>query len=83
MLFALELIQMVKIESVVFIGGVFFVLFFFFSQAFSCKMDSCCYCIYTSFWQSKEMFLLKETMTCMIGLDIGNHTVIPEALRLF
>jgi len=28
-LFALELIQMVKIESVVFIGGVFFVLFFF------------------------------------------------------
>lgn len=29
MLFALELTQMVKIESVVFIGGVFFVLFFF------------------------------------------------------
>lgn len=29
------------------------------------------------------MFLLKETVTCMIGLDIGNHTVIPEALTLF
>lgn len=70
MLFALEPI---KIQSV----------FFFFCQAFSFKMDSCCYCIYTSFWQSKEMFLLKETMTCMIGLDIGSHTVIPEALTLF
>lgn len=33
-LFALELTQMVKIESVVFIGGVFFVLFFFFLSGF-------------------------------------------------
>lgn len=70
---------MVKIESVVFIGGGFF----FSLRLFSCKMDFCCYCIYTSFWQSKGMFLLKETVTCMIGLDIGNHTVIPEALTLF
>lgn len=28
------------------------------------------------------MFLLKETMPCMIGLVIGSHTVIPEALPL-
>lgn len=61
----------VKIQSVV---G------FFFVRLLALK---CCYCIYSSFWQSKEMFLPKETMTCMIGLDIGSHIVIPEALTLF
>lgn len=40
----------------------------------------CCCCIYTSFWQSKEMFLLKGTITCVVGLDIGRHRVIPEVL---
>lgn len=58
-------------------------VFHCFCQALSFKMDSCCYCIYTSFWQSKEMFLPKETMTCMMGLGIGSRIVIPGALTLF
>lgn len=53
---------------------------FFLCEAFSFEVDSCCYCISTSFWQSEELFLLKGTMLCVIGLGIGSHGVIPATL---
>lgn len=55
----------------------------FLCEAFSFKVDSCCYSIYTSFWQCEALFSLKATMTCGVGLGIGSCGVIPAALTLF